>query len=67
LPASSYEVDKLHPIPVPARPLTIAIGDGKRIMNVWKFDETGNAVKTSPHHATAAISVAGTVTLMEIR
>ena len=67
LPACIYEVDKLHPIPVPARSLTIAIGSGRQVRNVWSFDETGNTVKTSHRQATVALSVGSAVTLLEIR
>jgi hypothetical protein len=67
VPASSYEVDKLHPIPVPTRQMTIAIGGGKQVRDVWTFDGAGNTQKTSFNKATVTIPVAETVTLMEIR
>jgi len=67
VPKAIYEVDKLHPIAVAAKQVTFSVGERKRVINIWDFDEAGNAAQNKVDRGTVTISVGSAVTLLEIR
>ncbi|HWZ51820.1 MAG TPA: hypothetical protein VNW54_10185 [Granulicella sp.] len=67
LTATIYEVDGMSATPVPSRPITLNVGNGRRIRASWAFDDLGQTNYTVIDRATASVRVASAVTIFEIR